>query len=61
LPEPVTLNDPVNCCTFVNEFPKILEPELYTTEELIVLTTKVCAVKVPLISAAEAVIAPKMF
>jgi hypothetical protein len=42
-------------------FPKILLPELNTTEELMVVTTKVCAVKVPLISAAEAVIAPKMF
>jgi hypothetical protein len=33
----------------------MLEPELYTTEEVTVCTTKVCAVRVPLISADEAV------
>jgi hypothetical protein len=41
--------------------PKILDPELNTTDELTVVTTSVCAVKVPLINAAEAVIAPKTF
>lgn len=41
--------------------PKIFDPELNTTEELTVVTTKVCAVRVPLINAADAVIAPKIF
>ena len=41
--------------------PNTLLPELNTTEELTVVTTRVCAVKVPLIRAADAVMAPKMF
>ena len=59
--DPDTFKLPVIVWVFAVEFPKILEPELNTTEELTVVTIKVCAVIVPLIRAAEAVIAPRMF
>jgi len=59
--EPETFKLPVIVCVFAVLLPKILDPELKTTEELIVVTTKVCAVIVPLINAADAVIAPKIF
>ena len=39
------LTDPVKICWLVKLLPKILLPELYSTEELIVLTTKVCATR----------------
>ena len=58
---PEILIEPVNVCVFAVLLPNTLLPELNTTEELTVVTTRVCAVKVPLIKAAEAVIAPKIF
>ena len=58
---PEILTDPVNVCVFAVLLPKTLLPELNTTDELTVVTTKVCAVRVPLIKAADAVIAPKIF
>jgi len=45
--EPVTLTDPVNCCVFTTEFPNTLDPLLYSTDDVIVCTTNVCAVNVP--------------
>jgi hypothetical protein len=39
--EPVIETEPVKVCVLVRAFPKILDPEEYTMEELIVLTTKV--------------------
>ena len=59
--DPETFKLPVIVCVLAVLFPKILLPELNTTEELTVVTTKVCAVRVPLINAADAVTAPKMF
>ena len=41
------LTEPVKICVLLVELPKVLEPEEYTTEELIVVTANVCAVKVP--------------
>jgi hypothetical protein len=39
--EPDTFKLPVIVCVLAVEFPKILDPELNTTEELTVVTTKV--------------------
>jgi hypothetical protein len=44
--EPVIETEPVKVCVLVRAFPKILEPLEYTTDELTVLTTSVCAVNV---------------
>ena len=53
--DPVMLTDPVKVCVLVRLFPNTLEPELYTTEELTVCTTRVCAVIVPFTRAFDAV------
>ena len=53
--DPVIETDPVNCCVLVKLFPKIFEPEEYTIEEVIVWTTNVWAVIVPVNSAFEPV------
>ena len=58
---PEMLTEPVNVCVSDVSSPNLLDPEEQITDELIVVTTNVCAVKVPLIRAAEAVIAPKIF
>ena len=42
--EPVIETEPVKVCVLVRLFPKMLEPEEYTIEELTVETTKVWAV-----------------
>ena len=42
--EPVIPTLPVNVCVFDTEFPNIFDPLEYTTEEVIVCTTNVCAV-----------------
>ena len=55
---PEILTDPVNVCVFAVMLPNTLLPELNTTDELTVVTTKVCAVRVPLNNALEAVIFP---
>ena len=58
--EPVTNNDPVNVWVSVNKLPKRVEPVIKLTEEVIVWTTIVVAVNVPLtlkLSAEEAVLA----
>ena len=49
------LTEPVNCCVLLREFPKIFDPELYTTLEETVWTFKVCAVIVLLTSIFDAV------
>ena len=42
------LTEPVKSCVLLREFPKIFDPELYTTLEETVWTFKVCAVIVSL-------------
>ncbi len=39
--EPVMFREPVKVCVSVNALPKMLEPELYTMEEVTVCTIKV--------------------
>ena len=53
--DPVTCMDPVNVCVLAVEFPKILLPLEYSTEEDIVLTTKVWAVIAPVNKAEDPV------
>ena len=49
--DPVIETDPVSICLSVRLLPNILEPLEYIIEELIVCTTRVCAVNVPVIKA----------
>ena len=45
--DPVTVTLPVNSCVLVNKLPNLVDPVTNSTDDVIVCTTNLCAVIVP--------------